>query len=403
MKSMFGCVVGLPLASTPHAVELADNTRTLILYSYFETELALPNLEYFIAVGIPYYLNQTDVDFVIILNSLTLSHRVKLPFASNIYVIQRPNVGMDLCAYRSALDHWTNITEIQQRYGNTASWSTTYKRIILLNASVRGPFVPNYVGDDWIPLFTSPLSSSIKLVGTTINCYLMDRTDGTFPDLHIQSMVLAFSTDVAHLMYSQLVCCNDKWDTIFKGEVALTRHIVRDHGYNIAVTSLFWRDFDFTNKWSVSARCRDIRRQQPMGTGDHNFEEANLGTTITPIELVFIKTNRGLDPLRQEVWTQMSLKVAAKRWRAIPISDDDIRPNLILPPLNIPGKCLELDGITVIAPPSEDNNGAGGTTNTNGRSGNKQGSHSHDHDHPNGDGEASRHGVQLEHAQPEHP
>lgn len=358
------------IASSEETKALADSQRTLILYSYFETQLALPNLEYFVAVGIPYYINQTDVDIVIILNSPQVSQWVRIPFATNVYVIQRDNIGMDLCAYRSAFDNWHMIPGILQRYGITTdaltgvrsqAWHQIYRRVILINASVRGPFAPNYIGEDWIPLLTTPLSSRVKLVGSTINCHLMDKHTGHFPDLHIQSMILAFTTDIHTLIYSQLACCHSKWDTIFKGEVSLTRHMIRDHGYNIAVTSIFWRDFDFTNQWAVAGRCDYLRRHTFDGNGDHNFEFGNLGTTPTPVELVFIKTNRGIDPIRLMVWTDAATRVAAKRWRVTPIIDHDVVPHLTLSPLVIPGRCLDLEHITVLEDPdasSDDSDGS---------------------------------------------
>ena len=47
-----------------------------------------------------------------------------------------------------------------------------YRYIVWLNSSVRGPFLPAYLRGKmhWTAAFTSRITDSVKLVGSTINC-----------------------------------------------------------------------------------------------------------------------------------------------------------------------------------------------------------------------------------------
>ena len=47
-----------------------------------------------------------------------------------------------------------------------------YKHIIMMNSSVRGPFLPSYWPRriPWTRILTDRLSDTVKLVGPTISC-----------------------------------------------------------------------------------------------------------------------------------------------------------------------------------------------------------------------------------------
>lgn len=137
---------------------LRKQNVTLVLYSYYEPNAAHApgNLDFFLRVGVAPLLNRTTVHFVFILNS---ECTVPLPLrASNVWVRRRENKGYDFCAWRSALTHVQNIT------GQPISH---YANLVLINASVRGPFL--HKPDSWITLYTSMLDSITHLIGTTVN------------------------------------------------------------------------------------------------------------------------------------------------------------------------------------------------------------------------------------------
>ena len=47
-----------------------------------------------------------------------------------------------------------------------------FKYLVLINSSVRGPFLPAYLprGVHWTTILTAKLTADVKLVGSTINC-----------------------------------------------------------------------------------------------------------------------------------------------------------------------------------------------------------------------------------------
>ena len=50
--------------------------------------------------------------------------------------------------------------------------TTGYRNIIMMNSSVRGPFLPAYwpAAVPWTSIFTDRLTNNVKLVGPTISC-----------------------------------------------------------------------------------------------------------------------------------------------------------------------------------------------------------------------------------------
>ncbi|MCJ1464020.1 hypothetical protein MMC07_002630 [Pseudocyphellaria aurata] len=65
-----------------------------------------------------------------------------------------------------------------------------YKYLVLLNSSVRGPFLPSYMppGFHWTAPFLSKITEEVKLVGSTINC---GGAYGHPPVPHVQTYVVA--------------------------------------------------------------------------------------------------------------------------------------------------------------------------------------------------------------------
>ena len=113
-------------------------------------------------------------------------------------VILRPNTCYDLGAYGDVLttpvaelnmDRSLNLTVISSKL-STATLYNTHTRFILVNASVRGPFLPLWSSECWSDAYLRALDSldwrgrKVKMVGMTMNCV-------TSRPRHVQSMVLA--------------------------------------------------------------------------------------------------------------------------------------------------------------------------------------------------------------------
>lgn len=131
-----------PFKSTGVTPEAPSN-RPLILYSYSEIPSARENLEFFIAHGL-----HAAADFIFILNGETDAGEL-IPKKSNIKSIQRPNDCYDLGAYAEVL--------------TAEDLYKTYKRFIMLNASIRGPFLPYWSESCWSDMYLGKLTDEVKV------------------------------------------------------------------------------------------------------------------------------------------------------------------------------------------------------------------------------------------------
>jgi hypothetical protein len=96
-----------------------------------------------------------------------------------------------------------------------------YRYFILMNSSVRGPFLPRYYprGQPWTAALTGLLTEEVKLVGTTVSCQVQ---------VHVQSMVLAtdgVGLDIL-LAAGALDCPTNLHDAIHHYELAATAAIL---------------------------------------------------------------------------------------------------------------------------------------------------------------------------------
>ncbi|KAI8918152.1 hypothetical protein DFJ77DRAFT_284749 [Powellomyces hirtus] len=211
------------------------------------------NLGYFLRHGL-----QSNVDYVFVMNS-PVPKEVLIPKLPNIFVWEKENKCYDLGSFRQAVEY---MAEKHNR---------KYKRYMLINASVRGPFVPLYDRACWIDHFLDRLTNKVKMVGTTSFC-----NDEQFPR-HIQTMVLAFDAEGYEAGPATLPCPGTITEAIRTGEIPLTS-MLKEKGY--AVDALM------TAATGEPELC---------GTGDMNYKDRYYGMSFHPYELIFIKSNRGID------------------------------------------------------------------------------------------------------------
>lgn len=102
----------------------------------------------------------------------------KLP--SNVALIYRENTCFDGGAVGILLESYPKL------------W--TYRYFVLVNSSVRGPFLPRYFPSNlpWTAALTNLISDHVKLVGTTISCQ---------GQVHVQSMVMATDSIGLRILY----------------------------------------------------------------------------------------------------------------------------------------------------------------------------------------------------------
>ena len=130
-----------------------QHDRPLILYVYSESDFGRINLAFFINHGL-----HDSADFIFILNGETDVDTKVLPIGRpNIQIIKRENTCFDLGAHAEVL------TKEQE---NGRALKDMYKRFILMNASIRGPFVPHWSKECWSDAYLGRLNEKVKV------CYL---------------------------------------------------------------------------------------------------------------------------------------------------------------------------------------------------------------------------------------
>ena len=229
--------------------------RYLVLFTYYETNASKLNLYFFLKNGV---FRSNMITYIFIIKGNKLS--VKIPKFNNVIVQKTLNEGYDFGGWSDGLK-LVNLNN--------------YDRFIFLNDTVRGPFLPTYLNKkDWVRHFTAFINNKVKLVGSTINrnkiYYRKIKND------HIQSM--SFATDkigldllIKNNIFNKKLCIDkmkeSKWNYISEFEIRMSE-IILSNGYNIK-----------------SLQFCEIK-VDPQHLLFYNW------TTINPLEIMFIKTNR---------------------------------------------------------------------------------------------------------------
>ena len=290
--------------------------RTLVLYVFSANDAAyIDNLRFFILHAVH---SNDPADYVIILQQdsrypVNSTHLPSLP--RNARYVSHVNECFDWGTYGWFL-----------RLPSSAGVDVTlYKYFILLNASVRGPFVPAYVEQllpfehehmSWTAIFTQHIrryadtSLAVHYVGVTAACWMESA--------HIQSYLVAFDHFALRLLNASHAfdCHPDFSSAVNIGEFGASNAILAA-GANIASIASYAEGWD--------------HRPLPRTCDGHAIplEKGVDGVALDPLDLVFSKYRAG--PLktwdspsafeqtqRYDQWAQQR----AKRRAAISQNDD---------------------------------------------------------------------------------
>jgi len=263
---------------------------TLVILNYYEDPLNNKNAAFFFR-----HHNPDWADVLLIVNGD--KNLLKLPLWVN--VISRKNIGHEYCAmmeilplllYGKPLDGNEELLEL---------WRKKYSYFMLLNASVRGPFYPLWLGGEassWVDVFKSQLTEEVWLVGTSFNCMR------SIPSLyHLQSFTLMThrrGLELIYLDFQQRLLILEangqscdvadgfqepgKQSVVFVYEIGMTQTFL---SRNIGVKSiaLGWQDVDFRFSKGVNTLC--------MKQDDQYFPTKYFGIGLIPFEVIFYKTN----------------------------------------------------------------------------------------------------------------
>lgn len=247
--------------------------RPLIMYSYSETEASRANLLFFLEHAV-----HSQADFVFVLNGKTDMDEVIPINIPNIRIVKRPNACYDLGSMGEVLarDNYELVRK--------------YKRFILMNSSIRGPFMPTWAENEcWSDKYLGKVNETVKLVGMSYNCH---------PSRHVQSMI--FATDAKGI---RILLAGNKTDDTLKsdqdypipanpssmnGLSICPSNKFRAISSEISLTSLMYRASYRVHVLMTAAAVPDYYE-----TCFHNVEPKEW-EHVTPYETLFVKANRNI-------------------------------------------------------------------------------------------------------------
>ena len=239
------------------------------------------NLVYFCRNG---YINDPLYDFIFIFNNPDL----KLEFSldrDNVKIFNRENIGLDFAA-------WTHILFLKD---NDKFLYEKYDFFILLNSTVRGPFLPPYYNQKhqgyWPELFISKLNNDIKLVGASVSFYHYK------PFISSAFLVMdkvGLNIGIKNGIFDPGNIEKSKMNIVLKKEIKLSSEII-NAGYDIKCMLAFYKNIQIkTYKPAEPSIC-------------YLNPTRYFGFNVNPYEIVFIKTNRKIDPILIDKYTKWNI------------------------------------------------------------------------------------------------
>ncbi|MCC3861104.1 hypothetical protein [Pseudemcibacter aquimaris] len=250
--------------------------KTAIIYQYFEVDQTYK--ENFI-----YFLNTAIVDDVDYFVYISGNCSFELPEFSNVTYFFIENHNND---FGAVLEFYKQNTD------------NHYDAYVFINSSVRGPFLPTYNDKNWHQTFTTKLSADVALIGSSINLLpeqsyhsqkFGERHTYSPPFFHVQTMAYALSSEGYQLLaqkgFYDVPDQLEKDDIINDYEIQMSQ-IIMENGYSISSLLPTFDRYNIDHKETVSPNT--------LRSGDPLFKSAFFGRSISPLECVFIKTNRNM-------------------------------------------------------------------------------------------------------------
>lgn len=231
-----------------------DHRRTVVVYVF---HIINENVRFFLQHGL---FESPYINFIFVCNG---PHSLDVP--KFVKYINRENVGHDFGGWSHAI-FTENLLE-------------NYDFIVLLNSSVRGPFIPPWSFEkNWVRIFTHFLDYQTKLVGTTLGIdeYLT----------HIQSTVLVMDKvgleiGIKENIFEKIPVARDKRDVVLHKEIGFSQAIMK-HGYKIRSILSAYYNTDITPVSVLRSRV-------------HHLNGWYYGTNLHPYEIIFIKDNHQIN------------------------------------------------------------------------------------------------------------
>lgn len=270
-QSLSASIVSEHNASKP----METDDRLLVVYAYYEKNAQYKsNLLHFLRTAVYPDAVKGDaslVDYVIIVNG---DHTVKFPELNNLKVMLRNNSCLDFGSWGIGLMNRTK----------------SHGHFFVLNASVKGPFLPSWYTAHWSRTMISRLTPERPVIGLSINC--PDGVGRGVP--HIMSMAMVFDRRAMELAEKKgLFSCVESYQVGLSRESDFSIALL-EAGYNLGSMQeaqslvdyrLLYRDY--------------LNASMPHHSGcvgidlDIFFKEGwYQGMSPHPLEFVFMKVSR---------------------------------------------------------------------------------------------------------------
>ncbi|KAF3193784.1 hypothetical protein TWF225_009330 [Orbilia oligospora] len=249
--------------------------RALVTYVYSETPNFRKNALFFVNHGLHAY-----ADFIFILNGPTdlISY---IPGQPNIQVIRRNNISSDLESHAEILR------------ANQGALIKKYKKFIMLDASIRGPFLPAWSNECWSDAYLDRLTFETKLVGLSMDSRC--NADGKRHTI-IQPMLLATDRIGLSVLLKPIGKSFTTLNDVLHIEES-TAQTILDAGYGISVM-----------KASLASN-RDYRLDKCA-----QDEVSSFDTSIHPYETIFQEANQDNTSQQLELLTEQHGQARYSSW-----------------------------------------------------------------------------------------
>ncbi|WP_156117845.1 hypothetical protein [Paracoccus sp. PAMC 22219] len=250
---------------------------TAIIYHYFEKDSVYrDNLTFFLSTGI-----HAEADYYIVISG---NCSLSLPEFDNVKYIYTDNINNDFGGYSNFINH---------------HFIDCYEFYIFINSSVRGPFTPPYLSRHWSEIFTSKLQANVHLVGASINILpewsdFKNKYSKMFSSectgSHVQTTSYALTRKaMKHLIeigFYKTDKAYEKFEVILAYELRLSNEIAKN-GWNFESILPIYNN--------VNCHNSEVRfKNKTSKEGDVLWRSAFFGRSLSPLEVVFVKTNRDM-------------------------------------------------------------------------------------------------------------
>lgn len=237
-----------------YKLSLKDSRKTVVVYVF---HIINENVKFFLQHGV---FQSPDIDFIFVCSGV---HVLEVP--NFVKYLNRENIGYDFGAWSHAIF--------------TENLMDKYDYFVLINSSVRGPFIPPWSFEkNWVRIFTRFLDYQTKLVGTTLGIdeYLT----------HIQSSVLVLDKigldiGIKDGIFEHNPINLNKRDVVIQKEIALSQCIMK-YGYKIRPILSAYHNTEITQISVLRSRV-------------HHLNNWYYGTNLHPYEIIFIKDNHDIN------------------------------------------------------------------------------------------------------------